>query len=176
MPLPGAVCALTTEYKLIQTVLSFPRGEFEKISEMFDNPLYGSMVKSQSRNRDQDHSHREHLTPPDPTFTASKADVEAERPPVPTPRNRSFTCSEGKPQPPAPTSAHPSMNKKPVVPSRSEGGMSHGKPPLPIKSRPEQQNPKPREYRDNSELPLKRLPARPGQSSTHRDGKENVPS
>lgn len=136
---------------------------------MFDNPLYGSMMKSQSRNRDQDHSHREHLTPPDLTFTASKADVEGERPPVPTPRNRSFTCSEGKPQPPAPTAAHPSMNKKPVVPSRSEGAMSHGKPPLPIKS----QNPKPREYRDNLELPLKRLPARPGQPSTHRDGKEN---
>lgn len=130
------------------------------------------MAKSQVRNRDQDHLHWE---PP----TLQEPAVEAERPPVPTPRNRSFTCSDGKPQPPTPIAAHHSTNKKPVVPSRSEGAMLHGRPPLPTKSRPGMAEPpasKPRDYRDNLELPIKRLPARPGQSSAHRDGKGTTTS
>lgn len=137
---------------------------------MFDNPLYGSMVKSQVRNRDLDNSHWE---PP----TVLEPAIEPDRPPVPTPRNRSFTCSDSKPQPPTPIATHHSANKKPVVPSRSEGAMQHGRPPLPTKSRPgmaEPQASKPRDYRDNLELPVKRLPARPGQSSPHRDGKESM--
>uniref|UniRef100_A0A8C9XYS9 phosphatidylinositol-3,4,5-trisphosphate 5-phosphatase n=1 Tax=Sander lucioperca TaxID=283035 RepID=A0A8C9XYS9_SANLU len=139
----------------------FPRGEDEKGSEMFDNPLYGSRVKSWGK--DPDHQQMDHLTSPDPIFTSSKpADGDSDRPPLPTPRNRSFTLSETKPQPPAPISSHPSTYKKPVVPSRSEGGMALNRPPVPSKSRlgmPEPQNP-----RDNSELPSKhRPPARPGQ-------------
>uniref|UniRef100_A0A8C9Y0V2 phosphatidylinositol-3,4,5-trisphosphate 5-phosphatase n=1 Tax=Sander lucioperca TaxID=283035 RepID=A0A8C9Y0V2_SANLU len=137
----------------------FPRGEDEKGSEMFDNPLYGSRVKSWGK--DPDHQQMDHLTSPDPIFTSSKpADGDSDRPPLPTPRNRSFTLSETKPQPPAPISSHPSTYKKPVVPSRSEGGMALNRPPVPSKSRlgmPEPQNP-----RDNSELPSKhRPPARP---------------
>lgn len=151
----------------------FPRGEGDRGSEMFDNPLYGSMGKPHGRCKDQDHPQKDHLIPPDPTFTASKpADVDPDRPPVPTPRNRSFTCSETKLQPPTPISSHPSMQKKPVVPSRSEGGMSQNRPPLPTKSRPgmpEPQNPKSRDYRDSSELPSKyRPPARPGQPQPHK--------
>ncbi|XP_076583362.1 phosphatidylinositol 3,4,5-trisphosphate 5-phosphatase 1 [Chaetodon auriga] len=138
-----------------------PAGEGDK-GEMFDNPLYGSMGKPHARAKDQDHQQRDHLTPSDPTYTASRAaDGDPDRPPVPTPRNRSFTCSETKPQPPVPI---PPTLKKPVVPSRSEGGMAHNRPPLPSKCRPgipELQTSKPR---DNSELPIKhRLPARPGQ-------------
>lgn len=153
-----------------QCPTSCPRGEVEKSSEMFDNPLYGSMAKSQVRNRDQDH-----LQPP----TLQEPAVEADRPPVPTPRNRSYTCSEGKPQPPTPIATHHSTHKKPVVPSRSEGAMLHGRPPLPTKSRPgmaEALASKPRDYRENLELPAKRLPARPAQSSAHREGKGNTTS
>lgn len=132
---------------------------------MFDNPLYGAMGKAHARPKDQDH-----FPVPDSILAATKpAESEAERPPVPTPRNRSFTCSEGKAQPSAPAAAHPVAQKKPVVPSRSEGGMGPNRPPLPSKFRggvPEAQPPKPRDYRDSSELPLKhRLPApRPQQN------------
>uniref|UniRef100_A0A4W6DLN3 phosphatidylinositol-3,4,5-trisphosphate 5-phosphatase n=1 Tax=Lates calcarifer TaxID=8187 RepID=A0A4W6DLN3_LATCA len=148
-------------------------GEDEKMSEMFDNPLYGSMGKSHGWGKDQDHQQKDHLTPPDPLFSSPKpADSDPDRPPVPTPRNRSFTCSESKPQPPTPTALHCSAYKKPVVPSRSEGGMGHNRPPVPAKSRPgvpEPQTHKPRDYRDSSELPNKfRPPARPG-----KDRKEN---
>uniref|UniRef100_A0AAQ5Y0L2 phosphatidylinositol-3,4,5-trisphosphate 5-phosphatase n=1 Tax=Amphiprion ocellaris TaxID=80972 RepID=A0AAQ5Y0L2_AMPOC len=144
-------------------------------SEMFDNPLYGSMGKSHSRGKDQDHQQKDHLALPDAPLSSSKAaDADPDRPPVPTPRNRSFTCSENKPQPPAPVNQHLSAQKKPVVPSRSEGGVAQNRPPLPIKSRPgvpEPQTPKPRDYRESSELPGKhRPPARPGQP--HKDRKE----
>ncbi|XP_008275758.1 phosphatidylinositol 3,4,5-trisphosphate 5-phosphatase 1 isoform X1 [Stegastes partitus] len=149
-------------------------GEDEKLTEMLDNPLYGSMGKSHSRSKDQEHQQKDHLAP-DPLFSSSKAaDGDPDRPPVPTPRNRSFTCSENKPQPPAPVTQHPSAHKKPVVPSRSEAGMAHNRPPLPVKFRPgvpDPQTPKPRDYRDSSELPSKhRPPARPGQ--LHKDSKE----
>lgn len=155
-------------------------GEDEKTSEMFDNPLYGSMGKSHGRGKDQDLPQKEHLTPPDTIFTPSKpADGEAERPPVPTPRNRSFTCSETKPPPPTPISLHPTTHKKPVVPSRSEGGVVNNRPPLPAKSRPglpEPQTTKSRDYRESSELPGKhRLPARPGQPQPHKDTHPEVP-
>uniref|UniRef100_A0A7N9AUY4 phosphatidylinositol-3,4,5-trisphosphate 5-phosphatase n=1 Tax=Mastacembelus armatus TaxID=205130 RepID=A0A7N9AUY4_9TELE len=150
-------------------------GENEKVSEMFDNPLYGSMGKSHSWNKDQDHHHKDHLSAPESTFATSKqADNDPDRPPVPTPRNRSFTCSETKPQHSGPITSHPSTFKKPVVTSRSEGGggMGQNRPPLPAKARPaipEPQPPKPRDYRDNSELTNKlRLPTRPGQSQSHR--------
>uniref|UniRef100_A0A665U1C6 phosphatidylinositol-3,4,5-trisphosphate 5-phosphatase n=1 Tax=Echeneis naucrates TaxID=173247 RepID=A0A665U1C6_ECHNA len=147
------------------------RGEDGKSSEMFDNPLYGSMGLSHGRSKDQDH-----LT--DPTFASCKPpDGDPDRPPVPTPRNRSFTYSDAKLQPPTPSTSHPSASKKPVVPSRSEGGMAPNRPRLPAKSRPgmpEPQAPKPRDYRDSSELPSKhRLPARPGQLQAHKDSKGN---
>lgn len=155
------------------------RGEEEKSSEMFDNPLYGSMGKSHGRSKDQDHQQKDHLAPPDPMFgcTFKPADGEPDRPPVPTPRNRSFTCSETKPQlqPLNPITLHPLSQKKPVVPSRSEGGMAHPRPPLPAKSRPAMPEPqisKPRDYRESSELPSKlRLPVRPGQPQSQKDSK-----
>ncbi|XP_030584033.1 phosphatidylinositol 3,4,5-trisphosphate 5-phosphatase 1 [Archocentrus centrarchus] len=149
-------------------------GENGKTSEMFDNPLYGSVTKSHGRCKDQDHQQKDHLTPPDVLFPPSKAvDGDTERPPVPTPRNRSFTCSENKPQPQPPAaSLHPTAFKKPVVPSRSEGGMAQNRPPLPVKSRPgvpEPQNPKPR---DTSDLSGKlRPPTRPDASKTGRSVK-----
>ncbi|XP_032382090.1 phosphatidylinositol 3,4,5-trisphosphate 5-phosphatase 1 isoform X1 [Etheostoma spectabile] len=138
-----------------------PMGEDERGSEMFDNPLYGSRVKSWGK--DPDHQQMDHLTPPDPVFTSSKpADGDSDRPPLPTPRNRSFTLSETRPQPTAPITSHPSTYKKPVVPSRSDGGMALSRPPVPSKSRPGM--PEPQNPRDNSELPSKhRPPARPGQ-------------
>ncbi|XP_071779538.2 phosphatidylinositol 3,4,5-trisphosphate 5-phosphatase 1 [Centroberyx gerrardi] len=143
-------------------------GEDEKPSEMFDNPLYGAMGKSHTRGKEQEPQQKDHLAPPDAMFGSSKpADGDPDRPPVPTPRNRSFTCSETKPQPSGPPTLHPTTFKKPVVPSRSEGGMANNRPPLPVKSRPglpEPQQAKPRDYRDSSELPSKnRQPARPGQ-------------
>lgn len=144
---------------------------------MLDNPLYGSVAKTHSWGKDQDQPQRDHLKIPDHNFATSKAaDGDTDRPPVPTPRNRSFTCSDSKPQPVTPTT----MQKKPVVPSRSEGGMGHNRPPLPSKARPgipEPQNLKPRDYRDSSELPVKqRLPARPVQPLPQRDSKQNTPS
>lgn len=158
----------------------FSRSESDKVSEMFDNPLYGSVEKSHARGKDQDHPQRDHLAPPDAISSACKpADRDPERPPVPTPRIRSFTCSETKPQPPNPVTSHSTMHKKPVVPSRSEGGMAHNRPPLPSKFRlglPESQTPKSRDYRDSSELLAKhRPPARPGQPQLQRDSKENSP-
>lgn len=151
------------------------RGENGKTSEMFDNPLYGSVTKSHGRSKDQDQQQKDLLIPPDVLFGSSKtADGDTDRPPVPTPRNRSYTCSENKPQPPTPVSLHPPSQKKPVVPSRSEGGMGLSRPPLPAKSRPgvpEPQTPKPRDYRDTSELTSKhRPPGRPGES--RKDSKE----
>lgn len=140
---------------------------------MFDNPLYGSVTKSHGRGKDQEHSQMDHLTRPDHMFGASKAtDREPDRPPMPTPRNRSFTCSENRLQPPSPGPSASSVHKKPVVPSRSEGGMAHNRPPLPSKC---PQAPKSRDYRESSEIPIpkQRPPARPGQSQSHRDGKRN---
>ncbi|XP_028259606.1 phosphatidylinositol 3,4,5-trisphosphate 5-phosphatase 1 [Parambassis ranga] len=155
-------------------------GENEKSSEMFDNPLYGSMEKSHSRGKDQDHQQKDYLPPPDSQFLCSKgAEGDFDRPPVPTPRSRSYTCSENKPQPPAPISLHPPSHKKPVVPSRSEGGVAPNRPPLPAKSRPgmpEPQAPKSRDYRDNSELPSKhKPPTRHGQPQPHKDMLPEVP-
>lgn len=142
---------------------------------MFDNPLYGLMGKSQCRGKDQDHQQKDHLTPPEVFAYPSKpADGDPDRPPVPVPRNRSFTCSETKPQPSMPVTLL-LPQKKPVMPSRSEGGMAKNRPPLPAKSRPgipEPQAPKPRDYRDSSELPSKlRLPTRPGQPQSQKDSK-----
>ncbi|XP_020487590.1 phosphatidylinositol 3,4,5-trisphosphate 5-phosphatase 1 [Labrus bergylta] len=159
-----------------------PTGEGEQKSEMFDNPLYGSMGKSHSRGHDQDHQQKDQLTPADAFFTSFKqADGDLDRPPLPTPRNRSFTCSETKPQPqpPTPLTLHPSVYKKPVVPSRSEGGMGPNRPPLPSKSRPgvpEPQITKPRDYRESSEFPSKlRPPARPAQSQQQKDMCAEIP-
>lgn len=154
------------------------RSETEKTSEMFDNPLYGSMDKLQCRSKDQDHQQKDYLSLPDSQFPCSKAaEGDPDRPPVPTPRSRSYTCSENKPHPPAPISLHPPSQKKPVVPSRSEGGVALNRPPLPAKSRPgmpEPQAPKSRDYRENSELPSKhRPPTRHGQPQPHKDGKEH---
>ncbi|XP_053285691.1 phosphatidylinositol 3,4,5-trisphosphate 5-phosphatase 1 [Pleuronectes platessa] len=145
--------------------------EDEKMSEMFDNPLYDSMAKSHGRSN---------LTLLDPFVAISKSpDGDPDRPPVPTPRIRSFTCSENKSQTPIPSISHSSAQKKPVVPSRSDGGTAHSRPPLPAKSRPgmpEPQTPKPRDYRDSSELPSKlRPPARPGLSQPTKDVHPEVP-
>lgn len=133
--------------------------------QMFDNPLYASIPKAHGRGKDQEHSQRDHRSLPDHMFLASKSsDRESDRPPMPTPRNRSFTCSENQVQPSS------SEMKKPVVPSRSEGGMGHSRPPLPFKG---PQPPKSRDYRESSEIPIKlRPPARPGQPQPHQDGKE----
>ncbi|XP_029938564.1 phosphatidylinositol 3,4,5-trisphosphate 5-phosphatase 1 [Salarias fasciatus] len=144
--------------------------EDTKSSEMFDNPLYGSMAKPHGRPKDPDFTQKDHLVTPDQQFPTKGADGDLDRPPVPTPRNRSFTYSENKSQPPTAVNLHPSTHKKLVVPSWSDGAMiPQSRPPLPAKSRPggpESQTPKPRErdYRDSSELPSKhRPPARPGQ-------------
>uniref|UniRef100_A0A8B9KQ31 phosphatidylinositol-3,4,5-trisphosphate 5-phosphatase n=1 Tax=Astyanax mexicanus TaxID=7994 RepID=A0A8B9KQ31_ASTMX len=142
--------------------------------EMFDNPLYGLMGKSQS-SKDQENPRKAHLTPPEIFAFPKPPDTDNDRPPpVPTPRNRSYTCSDSKPSSPASTttasissnnSLQPqSYSKKPVVPSRSDAGMmAAGKPPLPMKFRPGQPDsqpqpqpqPKPRDYRDTAELPSK---------------------
>ncbi|KAL0191062.1 hypothetical protein M9458_013760 [Cirrhinus mrigala] len=125
---------------------------------MFDNPLYGSMTGSRGN--------KDYLPPPDAHFAFPKTDLDIDRqPPVPTPRIRSFTCSETKPHSSSATSTISSglqpqnITKKPVVPSRSEGGMiGPNRPPVPMKSRPGQPQelqPKPRDYRDSAELPSK---------------------
>lgn len=152
--------------------------EDTKSSEMFDNPLYGSMAKSHGRAKDPDPTQKDHLTPPD-QYATKGADGDLDRPPVPTPRNRSFTCSENKPQLPTAVNLHPSTQKRLVVPSRSDGGMiPQNRPPLPAKFRPgasELPNPKPRErdYRDSSELPGKHRP--PGRSGQPQPQKEVHP-
>ncbi|XP_077963753.1 phosphatidylinositol 3,4,5-trisphosphate 5-phosphatase 1 isoform X2 [Gasterosteus aculeatus] len=153
-----------------------PMAEDEKPSAMFDNPLYGAMGKS--RAKDQDHPPKDLLVPPDPNFPSFKpADSDPDRPPVPTPRHRSFTCSETKPPPPTCIPSRASAHKKPVVPSRSEGGFAPERPPLPSKSRPgvpEPQNP--RDYRESAELLGKlRPPARPGQPPPPKDLHADVP-
>uniref|UniRef100_A0A672ML32 phosphatidylinositol-3,4,5-trisphosphate 5-phosphatase n=1 Tax=Sinocyclocheilus grahami TaxID=75366 RepID=A0A672ML32_SINGR len=149
------------------TKASNPISEDGQTPEMFENPLYGSMSASRGS--------KDHLPPPDAHFAFSKTDLDADRqPPVPTPRIRSFTCSETKPQSSSVTSTMSSglqpqnITKKPVVPSRSEGGTTGpNRPPVPMKSRPGQPQelqPKPRDYRDSSELPSKlRLQTRSGQ-------------
>uniref|UniRef100_A0A8B9KSA2 Inositol polyphosphate-5-phosphatase D n=1 Tax=Astyanax mexicanus TaxID=7994 RepID=A0A8B9KSA2_ASTMX len=159
---------------------SSPLSEDGQPPEMFDNPLYGLMGKSQS-SKDQENPRKAHLTPPEIFAFPKPPDTDNDRPPpVPTPRNRSYTCSDSKPSSPASTttasissnnSLQPqSYSKKPVVPSRSDAGMmAAGKPPLPMKFRPGQPDsqpqpqpqPKPRDYRDTAELPSKiRLPTR----------------
>ncbi|XP_076871224.1 phosphatidylinositol 3,4,5-trisphosphate 5-phosphatase 1 isoform X2 [Brachyhypopomus gauderio] len=153
-----------------------PTSEDGKPAEMFDNPLYGSMSRG---GKDQETSRKDQLSPPEHFPFPKPPDPESERPPpVPTPRNRSFTCSsDTKPHTPSPpptgvgasaTGLQPTAySKKPVVPSRSEGGMMMmtGKPPLPVKFRPgpgQEAQLKPRDYRDSSELPCKlKPPARP---------------
>ncbi|XP_041647528.1 phosphatidylinositol 3,4,5-trisphosphate 5-phosphatase 1 isoform X2 [Cheilinus undulatus] len=153
-------------------------GDGEQKSEMFDNPLYGSMGKSHSRVKD--HQQKDQFLLPDAFLASSKpAEGDPDRPPVPTPRNRSFTCSETKPQPPTPVNPQLSLYKKPVMPSRSEGGTGPNRPPVPLKSRPgvpEPQITKPRDYRDSSELPSKlRPPARPAQPQPQKDMYAEVP-
>ncbi|KAJ8375173.1 hypothetical protein SKAU_G00057530 [Synaphobranchus kaupii] len=134
--------------------------EDSKPAEMFDNPLYGSMTKQKgaSRAKEQDALRKDQLVLPEAVFAFPKpADLEADRhTPVLMPRNRSYTCSETKPQVPA-SLQPPGFTKKPVVPSRSEAGMtSASKPPLPMKFRQGDTQPnKPRDYRDSSELPNK---------------------
>uniref|UniRef100_A0A3B5L6H2 Inositol polyphosphate-5-phosphatase D n=1 Tax=Xiphophorus couchianus TaxID=32473 RepID=A0A3B5L6H2_9TELE len=100
------------------------RNEDEKLSEMLDNPLYGSMAKSQAK--DQGHPQPDRLTP--------TIDGDPNRPPLLVPRNRSFTSSENRSQPQTPVGLHPPGQKKPVIPSRSDGGMAPHRPPLPTKS------------------------------------------
>uniref|UniRef100_A0A3P9PRC6 phosphatidylinositol-3,4,5-trisphosphate 5-phosphatase n=1 Tax=Poecilia reticulata TaxID=8081 RepID=A0A3P9PRC6_POERE len=150
------------------TTMNYTTNEDEKLSEMLDNPLYGSMAKSHSQAKDQGHPQPDRLTP--------TIDGDPNRPPLLVPRNRSFTSSENRSQPQTTVGLHPPGHKKPVVPSRSEGGMAPHRPPLPTKSRPEPQNPKPRDYRDTSEFPSKqRAPTRPGPLPPHKDGKRQRP-
>lgn len=145
---------------------------------MFDNPLYGSMS---SRGKEGDAVPRkDHLSPPEAIFTFPKTtegggECSDRMPPLPSPRIRSYTYSDTKPQASSTTSTAPvsaggglqpqSYTKKPVVPSRSEGGMGTAvRPPLPMKNQPGPAPPqvKPRDYRDSSELPNKlRGPSRP---------------
>ncbi|XP_062852571.1 phosphatidylinositol 3,4,5-trisphosphate 5-phosphatase 1 [Trichomycterus rosablanca] len=159
--------------------ISSPVSEDEQPPEMFDNPLYGTTGKSRCA-KEQEPPRRDHLSPPEFFAFPKPPEVESDRaPPVPSPRNRSFTCSETKPHSTSPTppgsmggssnTLHPqSFTKKPVVPSRSEGGAAmSGRPRLPMKSRPgqtQEPQPKPRDYRETSELPGKiRPPPRPVQ-------------
>lgn len=156
--------------KTIQILIDWflsARNEDEKLSEMLDNPLYGSMAKSQAK--DQGHPQPDRLTP--------SIDGDPNRPPLLVPRNRSFTSSENRSQPQTPVGLHPPGQKKPVIPSRSDGGMAPHRPPLPTKSRPEPQTPKPRDYRDTSEFPSKqRVPTRPGPLPPQKDSKARTKS
>uniref|UniRef100_A0A3B5LAQ2 Inositol polyphosphate-5-phosphatase D n=1 Tax=Xiphophorus couchianus TaxID=32473 RepID=A0A3B5LAQ2_9TELE len=156
--------------KTIQILIDWflsARNEDEKLSEMLDNPLYGSMAKSQAK--DQGHPQPDRLTP--------TIDGDPNRPPLLVPRNRSFTSSENRSQPQTPVGLHPPGQKKPVIPSRSDGGMAPHRPPLPTKSRPEPQTPKPRDYRDTSEFPSKqRVPTRPGPLPPQKDSKARTKS
>ncbi|XP_060723713.1 phosphatidylinositol 3,4,5-trisphosphate 5-phosphatase 1 isoform X2 [Tachysurus vachellii] len=178
--------------------ISSPTSEDGQPAEMFDNPLYGSMGVSRS-GKDQEMSRKDHLVIPEIFAFPKGSESDADRaPPVPTPRARSFTCSESKGQNPSSTpssntnscssnhssnsSLQPqSFSKKPVVPSRSEGGgMMSGKPKLPTKSRPGQipePQSKPRDYRDSSELPGKMRPhSRPSQPLPKDVHPETAPS
>ena len=134
------------------------RAEDEYPAEMFDNPLYGSMGKAGTRSKDPEPQRKDQLVPPDAVFPFPKPpdSVEPDRPPVPTPRNRSYTCSETKPSATAPGASQLHLTKKPVMPSRSDGGMAASRPPLPLKSRagpvPELQPSRPRDYRETSEI------------------------
>ncbi|KAJ8418642.1 hypothetical protein AAFF_G00001410 [Aldrovandia affinis] len=165
---PGNLSPKKTGHDLAVRSLSGNVPEDGTPAEMFDNPLYGSrtMSKVATRSKEQDSMRKDHLSPPEPFFAFPKPpDPEAERlPPVPTPRMRSYTCSETKPQGP-PSLQPPGFTKKPVMPSRSEAGITPAnKPPLPVKFRQGDPQPtiKPRDYRDSSELPNKaRVPARP---------------
>uniref|UniRef100_A0AAZ3SST6 phosphatidylinositol-3,4,5-trisphosphate 5-phosphatase n=1 Tax=Oncorhynchus tshawytscha TaxID=74940 RepID=A0AAZ3SST6_ONCTS len=160
-----------------------------KPAEMFDNPLYGSMVKGGvprgAKDQPDPQRSKDQLTPPDPIFSFTKpSDQDPDRPPVPTPRNRSYTCSETKPPSSITTASasaplHPqTYTKNPVKPSRSEGGMvqTTNRPHLPMKSRPGQADitpTKPKDYRDSSELLSKlRPPTRPLQPLP-KEGKSN---
>ncbi|XP_046892955.1 phosphatidylinositol 3,4,5-trisphosphate 5-phosphatase 1 [Hypomesus transpacificus] len=135
-----------------------PAAEDEYPAEMFDNPLYGSMGKAGTRSKDPEPQRKDQLVPPDAVFPFPKPpdSVEPDRPPVPTPRNRSYTCSETKPSATAPGASQLHLTKKPVMPSRSDGGMAASRPPLPLKSRagpvPELQPSRPRDYRETSEI------------------------
>ncbi|KAM4574408.1 phosphatidylinositol 3,4,5-trisphosphate 5-phosphatase 1 isoform 1-T1 [Fundulus diaphanus] len=150
------------------TAMNYTASEDEKLSEMLDNPLYGSMVKSHGQAKDQGHPQPDILTP--------TPDGDCDRPPLPMPRNRSFTSSENRAQPQLPISLYPPGHKKPVVPSRSDGGLVQNRPPLPSKSRPEPQAPKPRDYRDTSEFPGKqRVPTRPGPLLPNKDTHPEFP-
>ncbi|XP_043984741.1 phosphatidylinositol 3,4,5-trisphosphate 5-phosphatase 1 isoform X1 [Gambusia affinis] len=144
------------------TTMNYTTNEDEKLSEMLDNPLYGSRAKSHCQAKDQGHPQPDRLTP--------AIDGDLNHPPLLVPRNRSFTASENRPQPQTPVGLHPPGQKKPVIPSRSEAGMAPNRPPLPTKSRPEPQTPKPRDYRDTSEFPGKqRVPTRLSPLPPHKD-------
>uniref|UniRef100_A0A8C9VCR0 phosphatidylinositol-3,4,5-trisphosphate 5-phosphatase n=1 Tax=Scleropages formosus TaxID=113540 RepID=A0A8C9VCR0_SCLFO len=160
----AAACSQVTDKAVLVRPHSRPcyavlRADDGKPPEMFDNPLYGSRTTSKGGLRPKEHLYLPEAFPASP----KSCETEGDRiPPLPMPRNRSFTCSsESKPQPPT-TLQLPNVGKKPVVPSRSEGGMLPGsRPPLPMKSRsgqPEPQPIKPRDYRDSSELPSKGRP------------------
>ena len=133
-------------------------------TEMFDNPLYAAMA-TQAR-KEQELPRWDPPTPPPDTPGAPPHDGDPDRPPMPMPRNRSFTCSEGKP-PPLPASPAPG-SKRPVVPQRSDGGvvLAGPRPPLPVKRtgllepQPLHKTREPRDPRD----PHTRAPARPSQS------------
>nr|XP_006003065.1 PREDICTED: phosphatidylinositol 3,4,5-trisphosphate 5-phosphatase 1 [Latimeria chalumnae] len=153
-----------------------------KHTEMFENPLYGSMStkpKSGSK-KDQDSpraTRKELPALPDTSTTHGQpgfpksADIAGKQTalpvPVPVPRNRSNTyCStDSKNQQNDRAAAKQGqafhgLGKKPVVPSRSEAGMKSiqgqvNRPPLPAKSRAVMglQQSKGRDYRETSELP-----------------------
>ncbi|CAL1593254.1 unnamed protein product [Knipowitschia caucasica] len=138
-----------------------------KRSEMFDNPLYGSMSGG-SHSRSKDQQQKDQLLSPDAFLCVKTADSDPDRPPMPSPRTRSFTCSESNPQATAAVAPPPTKSKKPVVPSRSDCNTG-SKPRLPMKSRPgppEPTAPKVKDNREAAELPGKprQTPTRPGQT------------
>ncbi|XP_053709479.1 phosphatidylinositol 3,4,5-trisphosphate 5-phosphatase 1 isoform X2 [Synchiropus splendidus] len=158
----------------VGSMSSSPVFDKEKASEMFDNPLYASMARSYS----QDFAQVAQPPPVESNMAARPADGEYDRRPVPNPRQRSFTCSENKP-PSVNTVQSTLITKKPVVPSRSEGGMGPSRPPLPAKFKPappDHENPKMRDYRDTSEIPTKPRPqARSSQLQPQKDAHHDLP-
>ncbi|KAM8890409.1 phosphatidylinositol 3,4,5-trisphosphate 5-phosphatase 1 isoform 2-T2 [Synchiropus picturatus] len=166
--------AATKPDSAVGPMSSSPLLDKEKASEMFDNPLYASMARSYS------HDFAQVAQPPpvESNMAARPADGEYDRRPVPYPRQRSFTCSENKP-PSVNTVQSTLITKKPVVPSRSEGGMGPSRPPLPAKFKPappDHENPKMRDYRDSSEIPTKPRPqARSIQLQPQKDAHHDLP-
>lgn len=121
-PVPAAAQTLEEEVKVKPPSV---RCDSDNTVEMFDNPLYGCMARSQSRRKDPDV--KDHAPPP-------------ERRPVPAPRHRSVACPEVK-APVTSSSLPPSAHKQVVMASRCQGGVADTRPPIPARCRAAQPEP-----------------------------------